>query len=241
MPTFDSLLEHLARGTAPASPRTTSRIISSERLDRYTRFAMDALASGEDAPPTRHAEREHAAPDYAAGRKSGLTEGFQRGFEAGVAHAHADREAHEKAAGGALAARIETLVADLGERLQALEREAADEVVALAIEIARHAVRTTIALRPETIVPVVQEALASIVDDSVRMHLHLNPADAALVRDELGTRLANTNCEIVVDERVEAGGCRIETPRASVDATLGTRWRRTLAALGHPDSEGARA
>jgi flagellar biosynthesis/type III secretory pathway protein FliH len=34
---------------------------------------------------------------------------------------------------------------------------------------------------------------------------------------------------------VSAGGCVIETPRASVDATLQTRWRRTLAAIGRDD------
>jgi len=217
--------------------RGTSRIISSERLDGYTPFSMGTLASGADrfgdADPAR---APASAPDYAAGRKSGLAEGFQRGFEAGAAHARAEHEAAQKAAGGALAQRIEALVGAFDERLQAIERDAADDVVALAIEIARHAVRATPALRPETVVPVVQEALASLVDDSVRMHLHLNPSDAALVRDELGTRLANANCEIVADAAISAGGCRIETPRARVDATVETRWRRTLAALGLVDA-----
>ncbi len=216
--------------------RGTSRIISSERLDGYTPFAMGTLAAGaerfDDADPVASPA---SAPDYAAGRKSGLAEGFQRGFAAGTAHARAEYEAAHKAAGGALAQRVESLVAAFDERLHAIERDAADEVVALAIEIARHAVRATPALRPETVVPVVQEALASLVDESVRMHLHLNPADAALVRDELGTRLANANCEIVADAAIAAGGCRIETPRARVDATVETRWRRTLAALGLGD------
>ncbi|HEY0878401.1 MAG TPA: FliH/SctL family protein [Zeimonas sp.] len=215
--------------------RGTSRIIASERLDGYIPFSMGPLDSGAepfDDAGHAHSQTQAAAPDYAAGRKSGLAEGFQRGFEAGAAHARAQQEAAEKAAGSALAQRIESLVAAFGERMQAIEREAADEVVAFAVEIARHALRTTPALRPETIVPVVQEALASVVDESVRMHLYLNPADAALVHDELGARLVNTNCEIVADASIAAGGCRIETPRARVDATVETRWRRTLASLG---------
>lgn len=217
-------------------PRGTSRIITSERLDGYTPFPMGTLASGAARfDDTRRASSPGEAPDYAAGRKSGLAEGFRRGFEAGAAHARAEHEAAQQAAGGALAQRMESLVASFAQRMHAIEREAADDVVALAIEIARHAVRATPALRPETIVPVVQEALAGVVDESVRMHLHLNPADAALVRDELGTRLANANCEIVADASIAAGGCRIETPRARVDATVETRWRRTLAALGLAD------
>jgi flagellar assembly protein FliH len=219
--------------------RGTSRIIASERLDGYTPFPMGTLASGAGRyDETRHAPSPAAAPDYAAGRKSGLADGFQRGFQAGIAHAQAEHETVQKAAGGALSQRIESLVAAFAQRMQAIEREAADDVVALAIEIARHALRATPALRPETIVPVVQEALASVVDESVRMHLHLNPSDAALVRDELGARLANANCEIVADASITAGGCRIETPRARVDATIETRWRRTLAALGLADRAG---
>lgn len=219
--------------------RGTSRIIASERLGGYTPFPMGTLAS-DDVPfdDAACSPSSMPAPDYAAGRRSGLAEGFQRGFEAGAAHARAEHEAAQKAAGGALAQRIESLVAAFAQQMQAIERDAADEVVALAIEIARHAVRATPALRPETIVPVVQEALAGIVDESVRMHLRLNPADAALVGDELGARLANTNCEIVADPSVSAGGCRIETPRARVDATIETRWRRTLAALGLADRAG---
>ncbi len=119
-----------------------------------------------------------------------------------------------------------------------LERDAADAVVDLALEVARHALRATLAVRPETIVPIVQEALAGVFDESVRMHLHLNPSDEALVREELGARLAQSNCEIVADASIRPGGCRIETPRAEVDATLETRWRRTLAALGRCGEDG---
>lgn len=244
MPTFDTLLEHLAARAAtaaatPAGVRGTSRIIASERLHRYTPFEMDPLSSPPEdrlaqqstPPPTR-------APDYADGHKAGLAEGFRRGFDAGVAHANAEHEERERQAGAALGERIAALVEDCRQRLDAIERDAADAVVDLALEVARHALRATLAVRPETIVPIVQEALAGVFDESVRMHLHLNPSDEALVREELGARLAQSNCEIVADASIRPGGCRIETPRAEVDATLETRWRRTLAALGRCGEDG---
>lgn len=260
MPSFDTLLDHLAaRDAAPAaSPeaapaatpetarvRGTSRIIASERLHRYTPFAMGTLspAPGE-IPPHQPAPAPTAVPapaegpDYADGHRSGLAEGFRRGFEAGSAHARAEHEERERQAGAALAERLAVLVEDCRRRLDAIERDAADAVVDLALEVARHALRATLAIRPETILPVVQEALAGVFDESVRMHLHLNPSDEALVRGELGVRLAQSNCEIVADASIEAGGCRIETPRAEVDATLETRWRRTLAALGRAGEDG---
>lgn len=248
MPSFDTLLEHLA-GRAPSpgaqpatagagnAPRGTSRIIASERLDRYTRYSMGALASGRASAAAAPPQHDASPADFEAGRKAGLADGFRRGFDAGVAHADAEHRKRDAEAGAELGIRIATLLDGVRQRLEAIERDAAEEVAALALEVARHALRATLAVRPETIVPVVQEALAALVDESVRLHLHLNPADAALVRDELGARLAGSNCEIVEDDSISAGGCRIATPRAEIDATLETRWRRTLAALGR--SEGS--
>jgi len=232
MPSFEALLDHLGQRD---TPRATSRIIASERLDGYKRFSLGSLSDERDVegdgPSGTHAR--HVAPDYAAGHKLGLAEGFRRGFDAGVAHAHAERAEQERQAGVELASRVASLVEEMQQRLAAVEREAANEVVALALEVAGHALRATLAVKPETIVPVVQEALASLIDESVRMHLYLNPDDEALVREELGARLARANCEIVADRSIHVGGCRIDTPRAEIDATIQTRWQRTLAALGY--------
>src|SRR5690606_32476234 len=92
-----------------------------------------------------------------------------------------------------------------------------------------------LSVRPEVIVPIVQEALAHLFDEQLRVRLHMNPADVALVREELGDRLTTNSCEIVRDASISLGGCRIETPRSSIDATLETRWRRTLAAIGRSE------
>lgn len=242
MPSSETLRPRAAADAAAASetpaPRGVSRIIAAEHLSGYTRLAMDSLGDRRTAPHKRTQANDappEAPPDYDEGRKSGLVEGFKRGFEAGAAHAEAERCKAEQAAGSTLAQRIESLCSDLQQRLERIEREAADEVVALALEVARQALRATLAVRPESIVPIVQEALAHLVDDHVRLHLHLNPTDAALVRTELGERLSNAGCEIGTDASITPGGCRIETPRATIDATLETRWRRTLASLGRND------
>ncbi len=267
MPSFDLLQDHLAARDAdsptPAS-RTGSRIIASEELGKVIRFAMRPLSSparertSENAGAESTADRVHIAgehrlerdsaeldtgvwqPEYATGHKAGLAEGFRRGFDAGVAHANAMHDEQQRQAGSQLAERMEALIAGFHHRLETIEREIADQVVAMALDVARHALRATLAVQPETIIPVVQEALTGIIDDSVRLHLHLNPGDEALVRTELGPKLTQSGCEIIADPAIQAGGCRIETARAEIDATVETRWRRTLAALGHaPDGAAA--
>lgn len=242
MPSFDELADHLAAqaaGGAAGAPRASGRILSSECFDRYTPFSMHSLAADRAQPqPAAAPAREPDAGDFEAGRKAGLADGFRQGFDAGVTHAQAGYREREVQAGKRLAERVHALDQALRERFEEIEREAADAVVALALDVARQALRSTLAVRPESIVPVVQEALASLFGESVRVHLYLNPGDAMLVREELGARLANMNCDIVADPSISAGGCRIETPRAGVDATLETRWRRTLAAIGHADAGG---
>lgn len=197
--------------------------------DPFERFAAE--------PSSHPLERDGFEAGYRAGHDAGYAEGLERGYEAGTEHARRQQRLADEQAGATLGQRIESLSGALEDRFAELERDAAEQVVALALEVARHALRATLAVRPETIVPVVQEALSSLLDERVRMHLHLNPRDAELVRDELGERLAARNCEIVADPTIEAGGCRIETPRAEIDATVATRWRRTLAALGREADE----
>lgn len=240
MPSFDDLVDHLAtRAVAGATgpTRAAGRILSSGSFDRYTPFAMHPLAAGRTSVERTPAGGAPADGDFEAGRRSGLAEGFRQGYDAGITHAQAQYREREQQAGKRLADRVEALDRALGERFEDIEREAADAVVALALDVARQALRATLAARPESIVPVVQEALASLFGESVRMHLYLNPGDAALVREELGARLDGMRCEIVADASISAGGCRIETPRAGVDATLETRWRRTLASIGHDGAD----
>jgi flagellar assembly protein FliH len=199
------------------------------RSDPFERFAADAAS--------HPLERDGFEAGYRAGHDAGYAGGLERGYEAATEHARRQQRLADEQAGATLGQRIESLSGALADRFAELERDAAEQVVALALEVARHALRATLAVRPESIVPVVQEALSSLLDERVRMHLHLNPRDAELVRDELGERLAARNCEIVADPTIEAGGCRIETPRAEIDATVATRWRRTLAAIGRESDD----
>ena len=244
---------------AGGATRGGKRIIAAERLEGFAPFTLAEL-SRESAAPARHAfepgeagarepaadpferfeadagtdpfGRERFEAGYRAGREAGYAEGLERGYAAGIEKADRQHREAERQAGATLSARIASLDTALEAAFAQVEREAADQVVALALDVARHALRATLAVRPETIVPVVQEALSSLFDERVRVHLHLNPRDVELVRSELGERLDARNCEIVGDASIEPGGCRAETPRAEIDATVATRWRRALAAIG---------
>ena len=62
--------------------------------------------------------------------------------------------------------------------------------------------------------------------------LCLNPGDVDIVRRHLGDELDANHWRISEDPRVDPGGCRVVTADGTIDATLGTRWKRALATLG---------
>jgi flagellar assembly protein FliH len=60
----------------------------------------------------------------------------------------------------------------------------------------------------------------------------LHPADAVLVREQIGEQIASTGWKIIEDPACVRGGCLLQTAASQVDATTGTRWQRLTAALG---------
>lgn len=208
--------------------------------DQATTAGHETPAAGRNTGPAAYRaafDAGYKAGHHAgqqAGREAGFAEGMQRGIEQGAEQAAAEQLDALTLAGASLANRIDSLSDALSARFAELEAEAADELVALAVELAQQALRSSLAVRSEAIADVAREALAALLDERSRVRVHLNPVDAELVRTALGeqTEADRPRCEIVCDPAITPGGCRLETPRAEIDALVETRWRRTLAALG---------
>jgi flagellar assembly protein FliH len=169
---------------------------------------------------------------HAAGHQVGHAEGFELGVAAASERLQRERLEREAQAGASLEHRIATLSTGLAAGFGSIEAQAADELVELAIAVARQALGASLALQPETISEVVREALSGLLAERSQVRLRLNPADVALVREALGRPLDEAGCEIVASAEISRGGCLVEAPQVEIDALVETRWRRTLAALG---------
>lgn len=220
------------------------RIISAEALGEYERVDLGAIDSHRPMGPSRangrggarEPEPRHSA-EFLEGQREGYDDGYRAGRDAGARQAIEQYAAREQALGASLAQRLETFDQALAGQFEALQLRLADEVIALALEIARQTVRATITLRPETIVAVTQEAIAMLVDERGRLSIHANPADVQLIEHALGDQLDSRGYRVIADPAVQAGGCRVMTSQAEVDATLATRWRRVLEAIGVDDRQ----
>jgi len=162
---------------------------------------------------------------FAAGKEEGLAAGEAAGLQAGQARIDA-----EQAALQAEAAKVAVLAGRLEDRLGRLEHEVADELLALAVELARQVVRGELAARPAALIRVVREALAQLPHQHAVVWLH--PQDAALVRAQIGEMLQHAGHRVHEDAALERGDCLIEAGGSQLDATLATRWRRVLEQLG---------
>ncbi|NTV09361.1 MAG: flagellar assembly protein FliH [Zoogloea sp.] len=145
-------------------------------------------------------------------------EGYAAGYEEGSARGRSE------------AAQLNTLVEQLDTSLTRLDQEVAEELLALAVELARQMVRRTLQAHPETVLDVVREALQNLPQTHALVHLH--PEDAKLVREYLSEQLAHAGHRVIEDTTVDRGGVRLDASGSQVDATLQTRWRRIMDSLG---------
>jgi flagellar assembly protein FliH len=133
-------------------------------------------------------------------------------------------------------ARLEALTANMQGAIAQFEQSVADDLVALALDVARQVIRTHVATHPEALVPLVQEALRAVPEGIASGELQINPDDADLIRAQLGGELPVGAWRIVPDAAIARGGCRIVTRQCDVDASLPARWKRALQAMGRDDA-----
>ena len=157
---------------------------------------------------------------YAAGHAEGYAAGLAAGHDEGLAGAQAS------------VAKIDALMASLQKSLDSVDQQVANRLLATAVEIASQMLRQSLRIKPELLLPVVREAVATLYPHGGHPTLFAHPDDAALIRTHLGEQLAHSNWRIIDDASLSAGGCRVEVGASEVDATLETRWRRVIDAIG---------
>jgi flagellar assembly protein FliH len=144
-------------------------------------------------------------------------EGYAAGYEEGTARVRME------------AMRLHSVIEQLDEALAQLDKQVAQDVLALGVEIARQVVRQAIAIKPEVVVAVVREAINQLPHQHTAVYL--NPDDMSLVRSHAGEQLTHAGHRLFEDAGIARGGCKIEAGGCQIDATLPTRWARIVEAL----------
>lgn len=189
-----------------------------------------STAEGARSNATTNRKKALAATQHDNEKSQGFLKGYNEGLSTGHTEGFAAGETAGAAEGRQAADQLLLVASKLDLALTRIDREIAEEVLALSLEIARQMVRQTIAAKPETVLTVVEDALSQLPHMHAVIYLH--PADAALVRKHSGDQLSHAGHRIHEDNRMQRGDVIIESGGAQVDATLATRWRRILESLG---------
>lgn len=165
--------------------------------------------------------RQQAQEDGAsAGLRQGHAEGWQEGYRAGL-------ETAQNEAGS-----LRALSLAMPDALRQAEKELADDLLTLALDIAQQVVRQALAVEPQLILAAVRELLQTEPALSGTPRLLLHADDMALVQQYLAEDLQAAGWLLRSDPAITRGGCRVQASSGELDATMETRWQRVAAALG---------
>ena len=211
----------------------------SARAQREAEAAAAAAAARAYEPPpapSQPAIQLPTAEELEAIRAAARDEGYAEGLEAGQAEGHAAGYEEGLALGRAEAAEelehLRQLATTFGDAVTQADEAISNDVLELALHLARGMVRTAFDVKPDLILPVVREAIDYLPNLQQPALLMLHPEDALLVKSSIGHELDKSGWRIVEDDGIARGGCRVDTASNQIDAQIGARWQRLTHALG---------
>jgi len=154
-------------------------------------------------------ERE-AARREEAGRQSG----YERGFDAG--------RREEAARVDAAVARLAATIEELASSRRRLRRQAEQDVLKLAVAIARRVLHRELQADPEAMLGLVKAALDGLDAREVEQ-VRVSPQDAPAVRAHLERLRPEFRFEVAPDTKLERGAAVFETRRGTLDASVDTQ------------------
>lgn len=207
-----------------------SNVVPKEQQSAYQRWEMASFDDDRITPGAANSSaiclptvdeivkiREQARLE---GYAAGVAEGRSAGLAAGRSEAAEERT------------RLQTIAASFAGEVAQADELIANEVLELALDLAKAMLKTALDVRPELITAIVSEAIHYLPTLHQPARLYLNSNDLLLVKNQMGEELDKTGWYLAEDAQLEPGGCRVETANNQIDAALATRWQRIASALG---------
>ncbi len=201
-----------------------STFIPKDRSGAYQPWKLTSLegGAGKKSQDDPKAQAERLAKERAERVKMINQQAYREGYDAGYARG--------SAVAASEAARLADLVESARLEMSTLEQNVAEDLLRLALTLARTLVRESLKVHPEMVEAVVRETVRDVPPFGQGMRLRLNPEDAALLTKRLGSEL-DAQWSVVGDETMTRGGCRVESSTGEIDASMETRWQKLCAAL----------
>lgn len=153
------------------------------------------------------------AGDIDAWRQQAEEEGFQQGL------ARAQEETAR------LQQRLLALIEFFEHPLRSLNEEIEQQLTQLAVILAQQLVRRELKVEPGEIVGLIRDCVHLLPGNTRNISIVLHPEDARLVREALsiGQGDDEISWQLIEDPIITRGGCEIQAPPSTINATLENR------------------
>lgn len=211
-----------------------ARFIPREELSSFEAWNPSALS---DTDPQATAGMPTAAPEVptlsvaeqlAAQLRAARQSGYQDGYRDGLAALEGFKQSYA----AQITAQLGRLVESHGAQLDGLQQQLAQAIAVCATSMARQVVRSELAVRPELVAAVAQEAVEALLLSARHITVRVHPDDQPLVAQGAAEVLQARGARLIPDASIARGGCRVDSDIASIDGSVAARWRRASAALG---------
>lgn len=223
--------------------RTYARFIPREEVGDFTQWKFGSVDGSEPEPPVvvepepaiemapQFDEEAHCLQMQQASDDA-YAEGLSHGQSQAALEWQQRMDDYIAQQGREAAQRMQSVVQTLEASLQEMQQHMAQQVLALACDIARQVVRQELVVNTAALQPIVKEAVSMLVTEGKPATVRLNPEDMESLEPTLREAVAGPGVHWVADAAVSRGGCLVESAGTVVDGRVDKRWQRAIAALG---------
>ena len=199
-----------------------------QRMHEALLAQQEQLAMG---PPTPSLLDYPSVEELEAIREEARQDGYQEGHAAG----HADAMAAGKIEIDQEMEHVRALAKSFADAMHGADQLIANEVLDLALHLAKGMLKQSLQVKRELILPIVREAIEYLPVLQQPALLMLNPDDAPTVREGIAEELEKGGWRVIEDPSIQRGGCKVDTASNQIDAQAAMRWHRLTQALGKDD------
>ena len=225
-----------------------AKVIPKEQLTAYQRWELAPFDDG-FGPASLHAQNTHVAdpvhpqpppPDpepkvvlpTAEEIESLHQEAWQEGYQLGIEEGRKDGLVAGKAEGEIYVQKLQKLAEALEGGQLRQDQEVAQEVLELALVMARQILRNALKIKPELILDAIREALKTLPTLNGHHKIVTHPDSAEIVRDWLAGEHGHLSWKVIEDPQMEPGDFRVESAYSELDGSIRLRWQELTNCLG---------
>ncbi|GAB4392935.1 MAG: hypothetical protein Tsb005_09100 [Gammaproteobacteria bacterium] len=160
----------------------------------------------------------------AQAKKQGYQAGYEEGYRAGQDAGKKNIEVAQQA--------LQKLLTVFDKPTHLIEQTVEQELLHLSVKLAEHLIKYEITKNPAVILETIKEAVAVLPFNTTQRQLLLNPADVELLQQQLAENdVILQTCQLIADDTIQRGECKLLTDSTHIDATLHTRLEAILERL----------